>query len=117
MPDPVIFKSDLKVTIQQIGAVYVQKGKEGKRERIEQDYGLAGPGWQGSRGTEIVDWGIAERVDDYCAASFVYCKSAQAVPRYDAALATQDIERLHYEKPSGMEARLAAVGASVSERT
>jgi D-arabinan exo alpha-(1,3)/(1,5)-arabinofuranosidase (non-reducing end) len=117
VPDPVIFKNDLKVTIQQIGAVYVQKGKEGKRERIEQDYGLAGPGWQGSRGTEIVDWGIAERVDDYCAASFVYCKSAQAVPRYDAALATQDIERLHYEKPSGMEARLAAVGASVSEGT
>lgn len=117
VPDPVVFQSDLKVTIQQIGAVYVQKGKEGKRERIEQDYGMAGPGWQGSRGTEIVDWGIAERVDDYCAASFVYCREAQPVPRYDTEDAVADVQRLAYEKPSDMEARLAAVGASVSEGT
>jgi len=117
VPDPVVFKTELKVAIQQIGAVYVQKGKEGKRARIEKEYGLAGPGWQGGRGTEIVDWAIAERVDDYCAASFVYCREAQAVPRYDAALAVQDIERLPYDKPAGMEARLAAVGASVSEGT
>lgn len=115
--DPVIFNHDLKVTIQQIGATYVPVGKEGKRDIIEKEHGLAGPGWQGPRGTRIADWAVAERVDDYCAAAFVYCREAQAVPRYALKDAIADIGRLSYEGPTGFEQRLAAVGATVAEGT
>ena len=117
VPDPVLFRDTLKVTIQQIGAVFVGHGDEEKRQTVEDTYGLAGPGWQGARGTHIADWGIAERSDDYSAAAFVYCRTPQAVPRYEPNLATVDIGRLSYEKPGAFEQRMAAVGASVSEGT
>jgi hypothetical protein len=41
--------------------------------------------------------GIAERIDDYSAAAFVYCQTPQAVPRVVAALATANIDRRPYE--------------------
>lgn len=51
--------------------------------------------------------GIAERVDDYSAAAFVYCAEPQAVPRLDVAAAIADIQRQPYEQPN----RVAAFGA------
>jgi hypothetical protein len=47
--------------------------------------------------------GIAERIDDYCAAAFVYCMEPQAVPRLDIAAALADIARKEWEEPSVME--------------
>ena len=111
LPDPVVFREDLKVTIQQIGAVFIAKGDEAKRKLVEANHPLAGPGWQGRRGDVIEDWGIAERVDDYCATAFVYASAAQPVPRYEASLATADVERRPYERPGAFEKRSAALGA------
>ena len=54
-------------------------------------------------------WGIAERVDDYCATSFVYCQTAQAVPRLDIGEALADIGGRPYERPSRSEQRLGAL--------
>ena len=44
---------------------------------------------------------IAERVDDYCAAAFVYAREPQAVPRLDVAASIADIGRLDYERKPG----------------
>jgi hypothetical protein len=115
LPDPLVFREDLMVTIQQIGAVFIAKGDEEKREFVEANHPLAGPGWQGRRGEIIEDWGIAERVDDYCATAFVYASVVQPVPRYPASLATDDVERKPYEEPGPFEKRSAALGAR-SER-
>lgn len=115
VPDPVMFREKLKVTIQQIGAVYVPKGDKEKRAAIEASHPMAGPGWQGARGSKIEDWGIAERVDDYCAAAFIYARTPQAVTRYAAEDAVADIGRLSYEGPSAFEKRMASIGASVSD--
>ncbi len=113
--DPVVFRDDLRVTIQQIGAVFIAKGDETKRALIEAGNPLAGPGWQGARGDAIEDWGIAERVDDYCATAFVYASIAQSVPRYESSLATADIERMPYEEPGRFEKRAAVVGGRVGD--
>ncbi|HET6954188.1 MAG TPA: hypothetical protein VFI47_27740 [Acidimicrobiales bacterium] len=51
-----------------------------------------------------VAWGIAERIDDYCATAYVYCTEAQAVSRVDPALATADIARRPYETAGPTEA-------------
>ena len=115
LPDPVVFRQELKVTIQQIGAVFIAKGDAEKRKCIDANHPLAGPGWQGGRGEIIEDWGIAERVDDYCATAFVYASAAQPVLRYEASLAAADLERKPYEKPGSFENRSAALGAG-SER-
>jgi hypothetical protein len=45
----------------------------------------------------MLAWGIAERVDDYCATAYLYCTEAQPVPRVDVAAATADLARLDYE--------------------
>jgi hypothetical protein len=99
LPDPVVFREELRVTIQQIGAVFILKGDTTKRALIEANHPLAGPGWQVGRGDVIEDWGIAERVDDYCATAtgFVYASAAQSVTRYETSLATADLERKAYE--------------------
>ena len=57
--DPIMFSTDLRVTLQQIGA---------------------------DRG------GLAERVDDYCAAAFTVCERAQPVPEVDVAATVADLE-------------------------
>jgi len=113
LADPVVFREDLKVTVQQIGAVYVPVGQEDKQAKIEASNPLAGPGWQGPRGDRIANWGIAERSDDYCAAAFIYCREPQAVPVYSREEAVADIGRLSYEEPSETERTMAAVGARV----
>jgi len=111
--DPILFRKDLKVTIQQIGAVYVPAGEEGRQAAIEASNPLAGPGWQGRRGNRIANWGIAERSDDYSAAAFLYCREPQAVPLYTCEDAIVEIERFSYEEPSPVERAMAAVGARV----
>ena len=51
-------------------------------------------------GPGMLAWGIAERVDDYCATAYVYCLEPQPVPRLDVDAALADIERRDYEKPA-----------------
>ena len=53
--------------------------------------------------------GLSERVDDYCATAYVYCRDAQPVPRLDLASATADIERRPYEAKSQTEQMLGVV--------
>lgn len=116
VPDPIVFREQLRVTIQQIGAVFVLPGEEAKRAAIDARHPVAGPGWRRSQGAFPADWAIAERADDYCAASFVYCRSPQPVPRYAAVEAVEAVARLPYEQPSPSEAALDFVGASATER-
>ena len=60
----------------------------------------------------MLAWGIAERVDDYCATAYVYCTEAQAVTRVDVGAATTDIGRFAYESSSPFEALGLALGAT-----
>jgi hypothetical protein len=57
----------------------------------------AGTGWMERPRRGVAGMGICERVDDYSAAAFVYCRDAQAVPRVDVDNAIADIERRAYE--------------------
>ena len=109
IPDPIIFREKIKVTIQQIGAVTIFKGQEEKLKEIEKNHPVAGQGWNIVKGDIVHAWGIAERIDDYCAAAFIYCQTAQAVPRLDLDLALADIDRLAYEEANPMEMMLRAV--------
>jgi hypothetical protein len=102
LPDPIVFTDDLRVTIQQIGYALFREGEEQQFERFAASHPVAGDGWQ--RGDGIIARGIAERVDDYCATAYVYCREPQPVPRVDMALATADIARRPYERASGFEA-------------
>ena len=104
LPDTVIFRNELKVTIQQIGFFLVPRGQERKMEEVEKTNPVAGAGWNRVQGPTIHAMGILERVDDYCATAFVYLQKPQAVPRLDLNLALADIERLPYEKESPLEA-------------
>lgn len=99
LADPILFREDLKVTIQQIGAVLIPAGQEDKQMAIEASNRLAGPGWQGRLGDRIANWGIAERSDDYSAAAFLYCREPQAVPIYSREDAIADIGLFSYEEP------------------
>lgn len=102
--DPIVYERELTVTIQQIGAMYFGEGQDDALARYEKTNPPAGRGWQRHVRPGLLAWGIAERVDDYCATSFVYCREAQAVPRLDLAAALEDIGRRDYEKPLPMEA-------------
>jgi hypothetical protein len=108
LPDPVVFRSDLKVTIQQIGAMGIPKGQEHIMDEVE----AAGAGWMtADQFPEFADspfaaMGLYERSDDYCATAFVYCQEPQAVPRLDVDAAIADIQRAPYEKPTPMEQML-----------
>jgi hypothetical protein len=97
VPDPVMFEKDLRVTIQQIGAAYLTPDTF---DAFEATHPVAGRGWF-KRGDGT--FGIHERVDDYCAASFVYCRTPQAVPRLDVDAALADIGRKEYEQQLPME--------------
>jgi hypothetical protein len=112
IPDPVVFERELKVTVQQIGAIHIPGNDDLLRARIEQAHPMAGSGWVGE-GSPML-WGIAERIDDYCAAAFVYCRDVQAVRSYSSADAVTEIERRDYEQPSDFEQSMAALGATIS---
>jgi hypothetical protein len=101
VPDPVMFAEDLRVTIQQIGAALVP---ESDFESFEARHPAAGRGWR-----PLADgstFGIHERVDDYCAAAFVYGREPQAVQRLDVDAAIADLDRREYERPHPLEAFL-----------
>jgi hypothetical protein len=97
LPDPIMFASDLRVTIQQIGAKFFAAGQEAALEAYEATNPVAGEGWHRGLAPGMLAWGIAERVDDYCATAYVYCTEVQAVPRVDVAVATADLDRRDYE--------------------
>jgi hypothetical protein len=107
LPDPVVFRTRCRVTIQQIGAVGVPRGRSDIRERLDREGRVAGSGWYTLPETgPLESFAICERQDDYCATAFVYCRDAQPVPRLALGLATADIARRPYETPSPYEAAL-----------
>lgn len=97
VPDPIIFEREMRVTIQQIGAVTFREGQEEEFARYSVTNPAAGSGWAMAPAPGAIAQGIAERVDDFCAAAFVYCLEPQAVPRVDLAGAVADIGRREYE--------------------
>jgi hypothetical protein len=103
LPDPVMYATDLRVTIQQIGAMFFRAGQEKEFEDYNRTNPPAGAGWLKSPSPALLAWGIAERVDDYCATSYVYCRTVQPVPVLDVAMATADISRRDYESPGPFE--------------
>lgn len=98
LPDPIVFRQEIKVAIQQIGAAMVPKGQEEKMKELEKNHPLAGRGWEVKKSGPIHAFGILERIDDYCATAFLYLQNPQPVPRLDLGLAIVDIERKPYEK-------------------
>jgi len=101
--DPIMFERELTVTIQQIGAKSFGLGQEAALEAYSGTNPAAGNGWLRNLSPALLAWGIAERVDDYCATAYVYCTEPQPVPRVDPAVATADIGRFSYERAGPME--------------
>jgi hypothetical protein len=99
LPDPIMFSTDVRVTIQQIGACFFRRGQEAEFEAYACTNPAAGDGWFRDLDPPLYAAGIAERVDDYCATSYVYCTRPQPVPRLDVAAAAADIDRRPYEAP------------------
>ena len=102
LPDPVMFERDLKVTIQQIGAAFFLQGQDEDFEAFDREHEMAGTGWAHPEGPVLAS-GIFERVDDYCATAYVYCREPQAVPRLDVASAVADLRRLPFESANPYE--------------
>ncbi len=105
-PDPIVFARELRVTLQQIGAVALPKGSAALRESLERAGRVAGGGWLALGGT-LDAFGICERQDDVCATAYVYARDVQPVPRLDLAAACADLGRRDYEKASPFEGMLA----------
>lgn len=101
--DPIMFRDELRVTIQQIGADHFLPGQEERLAEAEAQGRVAGTGINRDRGGPLLASGIFERVDDYCATAFTVCAQPQPVPRLDVAGAVADLARLPYEKPDEME--------------
>ena len=97
LPDPIMYARELRVTIQQIGAMFFGVAQEAALEAYSRTNPPAGEGWIRNAGRGLLAWGIAERVDDYCATAYVYCREAQPVPPLDVAAALADIGRHEYE--------------------
>jgi hypothetical protein len=103
LPDPIMFESDLTVTIQQIGAMFFPAGQDAELAAYERTNPPAGEGWIRGAHPAMLAWGICERVDDYACTSYVYCREPQSVPVVDVAAATADIGRRPYEQTNPME--------------
>jgi hypothetical protein len=103
VPDPIMFERDVRVTIQQIGAAFFLQGQDERFEAYAKTNPAAGAGWNRNVRPPLLAWGIAERVDDYCATSYVYCRRPQPVPPLDLAAACADLARRDYEEPSPLE--------------
>ncbi len=114
LPDPVMFSSALRVTIQQIGAMFFRAGEQSEIARYERSNPPAGSGWQRDVKPPLIAWGLAERVDDYCATAFVYCLEPQAVPRSDVATVVADIERRPYESTRRDDTQIGVIEPSAS---
>jgi len=102
-PDPIVFATDLRVTVQQIGAKFFAVGQDDELAAYERTNPVAGEGWHRGLGPGMLAWGIAERVDDYCATAYLYCTEVQPVPRVDVAVATADLARREYETADPFE--------------
>lgn len=107
LPDPIVYREELRVTIQQIGYAMFFEGHREGFERYARTNPAAGAGWENKPQPGILARGIAERVDDYCATAYVYCREPQPVPRLDVAAAGADIARRPYEHASPIEVALA----------
>lgn len=92
LPDPIVFERDLRVTIQQIGYALFREGEEAAFERYRASHPAAGRGWASDPAAGIIGQGIVERIDDYCAAAFVYCREPQPVHRADMVAALEDLD-------------------------
>jgi hypothetical protein len=103
VPDPIVFTRELRVTLQQIGYALFRAGEEAAFDAFAARHPAAGDGWQERPSAKVRAQGICERIDDYCATSFVYCREPQPVPRLDLPLALADIARRPYEQPHPME--------------
>jgi hypothetical protein len=103
VPDPIVFAEHLRVTIQQIGSDWFATGAEGEADAFFGEHEVAGRGVLRGVLPGIAAIGLFERVDDYCATAFVYCRDVQAVPRVDVAAATADLSRRSYERGDAME--------------
>jgi hypothetical protein len=101
--DPIVYRDRLKVTIQQIGAMSFPEGHHAELDAYARTNPPAGRGWLYDVGPHRMAWGLAERVDDYCATAYVYCLTPQAVERVDVATVTADIARRDYESPLPLE--------------
>jgi hypothetical protein len=117
VPDPIMFEGALRVTIQQIGAAFFFDGQEDRFEAYARTNPAAGEGWNRNVRSPLIAWGIAERVDDYCATSYVYCRQPQPVPPLDVAAAIVDIERRDYETASPLELMGAMMDSDDAART
>ncbi|MDY7100199.1 MAG: glycoside hydrolase family 172 protein [Actinomycetota bacterium] len=109
VPDPIMFRDEMTVTIQQIGAMSFRAGEEERMAAYERTNPVAGAGWNRELPEPLLAWGIAERVDDFCATAYVYCTQAQPVPRCDPAVVLADIARLEHERVDPTEAMLAVL--------
>ena len=107
IPDPIVFERDLCVTIQQIGYALFREGDDERFAAYAASHPAAGAGWAMPTGRGVLARGIAERVDDYCATAFVYCRDPQPVPRLDLAATLAGIERRDYERLTPFETMLA----------
>jgi hypothetical protein len=110
LPDPIVFRERLRVTIQQIGAQPVPRGQRALRDALDREGRVAGSGWLELARGPLEAFAIAERSDDYCATAYLYCREAQEVPRLDLAAALRDIERRSWEAPGPTEGLLALLG-------
>ncbi|HTO51948.1 MAG TPA: glycoside hydrolase family 172 protein [Myxococcota bacterium] len=110
--DPVVFQRELRVTIQQIGYAALPLAlSDDELAAVERANPAAGTGWQRDN-PRVRAHGIAERVDDYCACAYVYCRDAQPVPQVDMKAATADIARRPYESPQALELLMGTVSPS-----
>jgi Protein of unknown function (DUF2961) len=97
--DPIMFSSELEVTLQQIGFAMFVDGQEEEFEAYAISNPPAGRGWTRGPGGGMPAFGLAERVDDVCSTAFVYCTAPQSVQPVDAIAATADVGLLPYEPP------------------
>jgi hypothetical protein len=89
LSDPIVFHESIKVTLQQIGSAVFQRGEEGERARFRDGLTTAGDGWiEGGFGS----FTLYERIDDWCATGFAYCRDPQPVVRVDPAIAAADLD-------------------------
>jgi hypothetical protein len=92
LSDPVVFRADLRATIQQIGAAMFAAGEADEYASFKAAHRSAGAGWfEGALPNDMLAFGLYEREDDWCATGFVYCQAPQAVPRVDVASAVADL--------------------------
>jgi hypothetical protein len=118
VPDPVVFERDLRVTIQQIGYAIFRAGEDEAFATFGARHPAAGAGWAERTNPKVRAQGSCERVDDYCATAFVYCREPQPVPRLDLALALADIEpaRVRAAEPDGAPSGRGLNQTSVANR-